>query len=85
MFSLNRYIYADISHKQSTKTNIGLKMCYSGFIWACVLPIEFNISPFENPEDLSIYISLLKQIGYSQEDLDQIIGKIPNIAEKKER
>jgi hypothetical protein len=49
------------------------------------LPIEFNIPAYENPEDRSNYISLLKQLGYSQEDLDQIIRKMPKIPEKKER
>jgi len=44
------------------------------------LPIEFNIPAFENPDDIANYISLLKQIGYSKEDLEQIIRKMPNIA-----
>jgi len=48
------------------------------------LPIEFNIPAFENPDDIANYISLLKQIGYSKEDLEQIIRKMPNIAENKE-
>jgi len=49
------------------------------------LPIEFDIPAYENPEDRANYVSFLKQIGYSNEDLDRIIRKMPNIAEKKER
>lgn len=48
------------------------------------VPIEFNIPVYEKPEDIANYISLLKQIGYSQKDLDQIIKKMPIISEKRE-
>jgi hypothetical protein len=46
--------------------------------------IEFNIPTFENPENQLNYISLLKQLGYSQEDLDHIISKMPTKPKKKE-
>jgi hypothetical protein len=49
------------------------------------VPIEFNIPVYEKPEDIANYISLLKQLGYSQEDLDRVISKMPNIVEKMER
>jgi hypothetical protein len=75
----------DILHKQSTKIRLNLKHVKVGLHRWYVLPIKFNIPAFENPEDRANYISLLKQIGYSKEDLEQITRKMPNIAEKMER